>query len=1616
MNFAFSGWERTLVRTLARGAVALACAFVCVHAQLWPQTAQKEAPQARAMRRFLARHGWSPAKGIAPRATALRPGTQLRAQSAVRAQGSSSGTWTALGPTAVSTSSFGLVTGRVTAIAIDPNDSSGNHVYIGTTGGGVWMAENAATSSASSVAFTALTDSLSALSGATDSSISIGAVAVQPGNADVVLAGTGDTNDLSSSYYGAGILRSTDGGNSWSLITKTKDLESGLGISDYSFIGEGFSGFAWSTTNTSLVVAAVSDAYEGLLVNAQQLGKSSRGLYYSTDAGASWHMATMEDSSTSLLQGPTMAIAGADGNAVTSVVWNPIRKMFFAAVRFHGYYQSSDGVTWTRMSSQPGTRMTSKLCPANTGTTGSTGCPIYRGTLAVNPTTGDTFAWSVDSGSLDQGLWQDSCSLTSGSCSSSTVSFSTEISTTALESSLSGGTNGIVDGLYTLALAAVPYLQDTILLAGDDDVWRCSLAAGCSWRNTTNTATCMTAMVGPYQHALVFNPSNSEEILIGNDSGLWRSMDMINQSGSTCITADASHYDNLNAGLGSLADVESISPVLTSPYVMMAGLGVNGVAGVKATSVTADWPQILSGYGGPVAVDASDTSKWYVNDAEAGVSIYLCDQATICTTAYFGSSPVVDSADVGGDGAYLSAPAAFLVDPLNTDDLLIATCRIWRGPASGSGWSSANAISGILDTSSSSSTCYGDGQVRALAAMKLSSTTEVIYLGMYGSLNGGGNLGGHVLKATFDSTASSDPTWTDITSGTVSNSSDAMNEYGFDVSDIFIDTHDATGNTVYVTVAGFDNTTYAVETLYKSTNGGANWTGLMANLPLSPANAVVVDPQDSGTVYVGTDTGVYYTSSLSSCVASPYVCWTAMGSGLPQAPVVALSAAPSGASNQVLVAGTFGRGIWQTDLVSAGATLTDATVLPTTLNFGSVAYGNTSAAQTVTVSNNGALALKVTAVEMPSSDFLETDTCQSGSIAAGSSCTIAVSFRPTTTGAISGTMLIKANVYGGQLNVTLNGTGTTSGSMTVAPVSLTFGSVAVNTTSAALQVMATNSGTTSVAISSAVLTTPFVLSSDSCSGTTLAASSSCQMKVEFAPTTSGAASGTLTLTDTAGTQTVNLSGTGAATATDALSPTSLIFASTAVNTHSSTQTITLTNSGGVALTGIALTLSSTQFEESSTCGTTLAAGSSCAITVTFAPTATGAIRGTLTVVDILQTQTVSLTGTGVDTPTLGVSPASMTFSNTTVGRASTAQTLSVTNTGAVAIASVGFQITGAAAASYSLANNTCGTTLAAGSICTVQVTFTPSGTGSISATLAVSSATTGVSAVSVPLNGSGTLTSALSVSPTSVVFGGVGVGLTSSAVTLTYSNSSSYSIAAPVFTFSDAHFSIAQNNCGSALAGGGSCTVTVIFVPTAVGSSSGTLTATSSTVTNPAVASLSGIGFDFAASVSGYSSKTVAAGTAATYNIDFNTLSGVTGTYTYTYACGTLPGKAACSFSSGSTTTVAGTSGEVTLTVSTGTAKTSALQPGVSPWQRTLPLLCGLLLLPLGWRRRRHLLTLFVLLMVVLGLATSCASAGLSGSSGSSSSGTTPTGTYTIPVTVTSTGISHTVSLTLIVD
>jgi hypothetical protein len=250
---------------------------------------------------------------------------------------------------------------------------------------------------------------------------------------------------------------------------------------------------------------------------------------------------------------------------------------------------------------------------------------------------------------------------------------------------------------------------------------------------------------------------------------------------------------------------------------------------------------------------------------------------------------------------------------------------------------------------------------------------------------------------------------------------------------------------------------------------------------------------------------------------------------------------------------------------------------------------------------------------------------------------------------------------------------------------------------------------------------------------------------------------------------------------------------------------------------------------------------------------------------------------------------------------------------------------------------------------------------------------------------------------------------------VTVTNTSAYAVGSIVFT-ATAPFSVSQSTCPGSLAVGASCTAAVTFAPTVAGVATGALTITSNAVVASSVVTLLGTGFDFTAAADGTSVKTISSGQTADYTLTIAPTNGVTGTFTF--ACSSLPSNSLCLFNPSSQTVSAGATGYVVVQIATGQS-TTARADTPAGW-RMMPLACGLVLLPLALvRRRRKFLLMAVLLAFTVGGVSSCTSAGLStsgGTGGSSNGSGTPAGTYPITVTVSSTGISHTVSLSLTVD
>jgi large repetitive protein len=755
--------------------------------------------------------------------------------------------WTNVGPTPINADAlqdFGANSGRITTVAVDQNDPTGGTVLVGGAYGGVWKTTNSGTS------WTSLTDS--------QPTLSTGAITIQPSNSQVILVGTGEPNNALDSYYGLGILRSTDGGSTWTLIS------SAIGGG---FAGQGFSRFAWGTVSSDFVVAAVANTPLGCDIGP---GCGNQGIYYSTNAGVNWTLATVTDS-------------GGAWGSVTDVVWNASASKFFAAMKNRGYYSSSDGITWARLATQPVT-ITSGGCPAS-----ATG--ILVGRLTVKPGANEVYAWTVGcDGVTDR-----------------SIARSTDGGSTWAALSLSGISSG-GQGFYDLYVAAVPNGSNTDLYAAGVDLFKCSSANSttCAWSNLTDVYGANPVHVHPDEHGFDFLLSNPNIAYIGNDGGAYK----ITNSLTTPT------FTNLNASIGSLTQFISISQHPTNAAVILGGTQDNGSPATNTALSATAWNAVNAGDGGYNAIDRnSPDSVWYSTNTDLSIqrstvgfgsnaADFGCDlYGPSASTQTGGFCPM----NVPDDGSFYTP---YILDPANNSKIIIGTCRVWRGNAlaSSGGWGGtnfANALSQNFGTGSTGAVaCTGaDQMVRSLGAGgSNSSGSAVLYAGMDQNL---GTIDGHVFVKTAATTGAT--SWTDTTSHGPGSTS--INPGGFPVSDIFVDrAADATGNTAYATIMGF---TGGGKHVWKTTNAGGSWTDISAGLPDAPADAIVGDPGDPThqTLYVGTDVGVFVTPDGGAS-------WSVFGTGLPNVPVLTLRVINNGAGNQFLRAGTHGRGAFSIPLAS----------------------------------------------------------------------------------------------------------------------------------------------------------------------------------------------------------------------------------------------------------------------------------------------------------------------------------------------------------------------------------------------------------------------------------------------------------------------------------------------------------------------------------------------------------------------------------------------------------------------------------------------------------------------------------------------------------------------------
>jgi photosystem II stability/assembly factor-like uncharacterized protein len=790
-------------------------------------------------------------------------------QAAVTPQGAVTSSWTSIGPTPTTGGFFSPVTGRVTTIAVDPSDTTGNTVLIGGAQGGIWRSTDAGAT------WQAVGDQ--------NGSLAMGSIAFAPSNPSIVYAGTGEQESIAFDiYYGAGVLRSTDHGQTWTQTCTVASATCPF-IGPYNDITP-FGFFTLGGTRISYVAVNPSNPQMVLVGAETQFAEgTTEGVYCSDNGGSTWSNILPDEMSSFV------------GFASSSVAYAALGNTFGsspAAPNGNGIYKAT-GIGST-CSTIHFTRLT------------GTGLPLQSSMgridlgLAPSDTTGNTVYASI----ADAGTFS---------------SFNLGVFVTT-----NGGTSWTQTGApdicqfqcwYDNVIKVDPNNKSLVFFGGSARVdtngnpnWVIRTTdGGNSWSTVLPPLPAAGQPANPSlphvdNHAIAFvsAPGGKVRLYLGNDGGVWRTDD-----------AEASTITWVNLNNPSLTLTQfypSISINASSPTIAFGGTQDNGSQNYAGSP---NWTDIgVCGDGTGTAIDNLIPSSVYV----------ACNGLFLFSSYQNGAVGTFSLAVNGIDpGDFFNFVPPLTADPNAANTLYVGTTKVYQSVDAANNWTPVS--SDLADGSNFDS-------LRALAVAPANSS--VMYAG---TDTGDVFVATNVSAGNFNFVAGQGSlphravTAIAVDPGDKTGMTAYVTFSGFSFVNTNFGINDPTGH------------------IFKTTDGGNTWkdvscsvvspanctTPAATDLPNIPVNDVVVDPDLPGTIYAATDLGVF----VGSCTVTGCT-WSTLSTGLPRVVVLSLRLhEPS----RTLRAATHGRGAWDIDLNNFSFTGPHiSSVSPTSANSGGASF------------------------------------------------------------------------------------------------------------------------------------------------------------------------------------------------------------------------------------------------------------------------------------------------------------------------------------------------------------------------------------------------------------------------------------------------------------------------------------------------------------------------------------------------------------------------------------------------------------------------------------------------------------------------------------------------------
>ena len=758
--------------------------------------------------------------------------------------------WTSVGPTPTTGGFFSPVTGRVTTIAVDPSDATGNTVLIGGAMGGIWRTTDGGST------WTAVGDQ--------NASLAMGSIAFAPSNHSFVYAATGESESVAFDiYYGAGVLKSMDGGLTWTQTCTTASSTCPF-IGPYNDITP-FGFFTLGGTRITYVAVSPSNPQLVLVAAQTQFAQgTTEGVYCSDNGGSTW---------SNILPDQLSSFVGfASSTVAYAALGNPFGS--------------------------------SPNAPNGNGIYKATSIGSSCSTIHFSRLTATTLPLQSTMGRIDLGI---APSDTSGNAVYASIADSSNASSTNLGVFVT--TNGGSSWTQTAApdicqhqcwydnvVKVDPNNKSIVLFAGGavrdsggNPSWVVRTEdGGTTWASVIPNLPGHTSPGLPHvdNHAIAFVklPTGKVRMYLGNDGGIWRTDD---------AEASTVTWTNLNnPGLTLTQFYPFISINASQPSISFGGTQDNGSQNFQGGTAWVD--NLQCGDGGTTAVDAVIPSTVYIG----------CITGFPVNTSYQNGAIGTFSPAVNGinPNDFIGILPPIATDPSNANTAYFGSTRVYQTIDAGNTWT---PISNDLVSGSN----FDSLNVIAVAP----ANPAVVYVGA-NTGNSVGQLTGRVFVST------------NVTQGNFSNFFQVGGQGSLPpraLTAITVDPADTTGLTAYVTFSGFSfvNTNFGVNDpaghIFKTTNGGTTWTDVScsvsvcttpaaSDLPNIPVNDLVIDPDVPGTLYAATDLGVF----VGNCSSSPCT-WSTLSTGLPRVVVHSLRFhEPS----RTLRAGTHGRGAWDINL------------------------------------------------------------------------------------------------------------------------------------------------------------------------------------------------------------------------------------------------------------------------------------------------------------------------------------------------------------------------------------------------------------------------------------------------------------------------------------------------------------------------------------------------------------------------------------------------------------------------------------------------------------------------------------------------------------------------------